>query len=153
MLFDLGNLEAAIGRLRRARGCTLLQISPIYETEPVGPVPQGWFLNAVVACRVQLDPHELLRAAKRIERALGRTPGQRWGPRVIDIDVLLYGEERISTDDLTVPHPELWNRRFVLAPLLDLLPGGKLAEQVGERLEVLPERPAVRLYEGQATVL
>jgi 2-amino-4-hydroxy-6-hydroxymethyldihydropteridine diphosphokinase len=94
-----------------------------------------------------LEPAELLRAVKRIEREVGRTPTERWGPRVIDIDILLHGDEQIRTAELTVPHAEMSNRRFVLIPLLDVLPDGDLARRARERLAQLGgDRTGVRPY-------
>lgn len=124
----------------------MLGLSPVYETEPVGPVPQSWFLNAVVAVETALPPLELLRAAREIERNMGREPGPRWGPRLIDIDILLYGDEQLNTEELTLPHPELWNRRFALVPLRELLSSGPLATRVDQRLAELGDSPRVRLY-------
>ncbi len=109
-------LEAAGVRVRRA--------SPLYETEPVGVRDQPWFLNQVLEGETALAPGALLAAAKSIERALGRARGPRWGPRPIDIDILLYDDACIAETDpwLEVPHPELWRRLFVLVPLRDLRP-------------------------------
>lgn len=113
----------------------MLRLSPFYESDPVGPVDQPCFLNAVVSVETTLLPGELLRAAKEIERAMGRVPSEHWGPRLIDIDLLLYGDQEVESDELTVPHPEMWNRRFVLEPLRDLLPAGVLAGRVQKRLD------------------
>ncbi len=104
--------------------------SSVYETEPVGEVTaQPDFLNAVVRIETALGPLELLDACKEVERELGRTPGPRHGPRPIDVDVLLVGDEVLESDRLRLPHPEVATRRFVLVPLLELdpelrLPGG-----------------------------
>jgi 2-amino-4-hydroxy-6-hydroxymethyldihydropteridine diphosphokinase len=145
------NLWEAVRRIQELPNTQVVALSRLCETEPVGPVKQGWFLNVAVRVVTSLEPAELLAAVKRIEHVMGRMPTERWGPRLIDIDVLLYGEERIQTHELTIPHPELWNRRFVLIPLLDVLPEGDLARQVRERLAQLGEDGAgVRpLPEGQ----
>lgn len=140
------NLSEALRRLGALPATHVLQLSPVYETEPVGPIPQGWFLNAVVAVETALRPLELLRAAKEIERDMGREPGPRWGPRLIDIDILLYGSEQLAGDELTLPHPELWNRRFALVPLRELLSSGPLATRVDRRLAELGDNPTVRPY-------
>jgi 2-amino-4-hydroxy-6-hydroxymethyldihydropteridine diphosphokinase len=110
--------------------------SSVYETEPVGDVTdQRDFLNAVIAVSTPLAPLELLDACKEVERRLGREPGgTRHGPRPIDVDVLLLGEETFDSERLTLPHPELRNRRFVLVPLAELAPD--LGSQPGETARV-----------------
>ena len=125
------------------------RISRLYETAPIGPRDQPWFLNAVLRAESGLSAHDLLAAAKRIEQDLGRTPSERWGPRVIDIDLLLYGDAVIATHDLVVPHPELWNRRFVLVPLLDVLLAGSLADRVRKRLDILGADQDLRTWPGE----
>ncbi len=117
------HLAAAIEALGRA-GIAVRRQSPLYETRPVGVVDQPPFLNAVVEAETTLAPHALLATVKAIERALGREPGPRWGPRVIDIDILLYGDLQIATREpwLEIPHPQLWRRQFALTPLADLRP-------------------------------
>jgi 2-amino-4-hydroxy-6-hydroxymethyldihydropteridine diphosphokinase len=98
------------------------QISSIYETEPVGYKQQPLFLNAVCRVSVGLSPQNLLRLAKKIEAELGRTPAFPNAPRSIDIDILFYGDEVVSTRDLTIPHPRLVERAFVLVPLAEIAP-------------------------------
>ncbi len=117
------HLAAALRGLAAA-GVALRRCSPLYETEPVGVRDQPWFLNLVVEAETALGPTALLGAAKAIERAVGRTRGRRWGPRVVDVDILLYDDWRVDTQEpwLTIPHPEMWRRRFVLLPLHDLRP-------------------------------
>src|SRR5439155_684930 len=96
--------------------------STVYETSPVGGPPQPDYLNAVVAVDTTLPPRDLLRAAKRLESAAGRVRGERWGPRTLDVDVLLVGDVRMDEGDLVVPHPRMTERAFVLVPLSDLDP-------------------------------
>jgi len=97
--------------------------SPLYLTTPVGGPPQPDFLNAVATGRTELAPLDLLRLLKRLEADAGRSPsGRANGPRPLDLDLLLYGDRRIDLPELVVPHPRLTERRFVLAPLADLLP-------------------------------
>jgi 2-amino-4-hydroxy-6-hydroxymethyldihydropteridine diphosphokinase len=96
--------------------------SPVYETSPIGP-RQRPFLNAVVRARTALPPAALLAFLKQIEKKLGRRRGVRWGPREIDLDLLLYGRRKVRTARLTVPHRELSRRKFVLKPMCDLSPG------------------------------
>lgn len=124
-------LQAAVDALP-ARGVRVLAASSVYETEPVGPVPdQPEFLNACVSIETGLGPEDLLDACKAVERELGRVPGGvPQGPRPIDVDVLLLGNLRHSSERLTLPHPEVRSRRFVLVPLLELepdLPGAAAA--------------------------
>ncbi len=100
----------------------LERLSDLYETEPVGMTEQPWFLNAVCSGETDLSPLDLLRACKMLEMALGREPGPRLGPRLIDIDLLAYDALVLATRELTLPHPALHERGFVLAPLLDIAP-------------------------------
>jgi 2-amino-4-hydroxy-6-hydroxymethyldihydropteridine diphosphokinase len=138
------NLWEATRRLGELRRCTVERVSRLYETAPVGPQDQPWFLNAALRVETAFAPHDLLHAAQQIEQAMGRTLGERWGPRIIDLDVLLFGEKRIASAELTIPHPELWKRRFVLVPLMDVVPSGPLAEEVRRRLEELGEEQELR---------
>jgi 2-amino-4-hydroxy-6-hydroxymethyldihydropteridine diphosphokinase len=103
-------------------GPAVVQVSPIYETEPLGGPPQQDYLNAVVELATELTPRELLGVCHRLEAAAGRVRGERWGPRTLDVDVLLYGDEAIDDPDLQIPHPRMWARRFVVAPLFDIAP-------------------------------
>jgi 2-amino-4-hydroxy-6-hydroxymethyldihydropteridine diphosphokinase len=126
--------------------------SSVYETEPVGQVlDQPPFLNAALEVATALDPEELLDACKAVERELGRTAGPRHGPRPIDVDVLLLGDERYTSDRLTLPHVEVTARRFVLVPLLELepaltTPGGTALRQA---LDDLPRDEGwVRRHSG-----
>ena len=138
------NLWEAVRRLARTDGLTVGKLSRLYETAPVGPQDQSWFLNAVVRGETQLSPHALLQAAKHIEKDMGRKPDRQWGPRLIDIDLLLFGGETVTSDELVVPHPQLWNRRFVLIPLVELLATGPLADRARLRLDELGEEQEVR---------
>ncbi|HRQ72150.1 MAG TPA: 2-amino-4-hydroxy-6-hydroxymethyldihydropteridine diphosphokinase [Phycisphaerales bacterium] len=125
---NLGDRSAAIERAVLAMatlpGTRLVARSSIHETEPVGPVPQGPFLNAAVVLETALAPLDLLDAFLAIERSLGRarTAGERWGPRIIDLDLLLYGARVESGPRLTLPHPRLHERSFVLEPLAEIAP-------------------------------
>lgn len=117
------NAREAIRRVATLPTTTVVRTSSFYETEPLGDA-KPWFVNAVVAVETTLAPEALLEALLAIEIAMGRrrAPGERWGSRVIDLDVLLVGERVIDTPTLTVPHPELHQRRFVLAPLAEIAP-------------------------------
>jgi len=112
----------AVNRLGEAPGIHLLRRSSLYRTEPIGPKDQAWFINAVAEIRTALPPGELLGLLKAIERKMGRRSAPRWGPRVIDLDILLYGQMVVNEDGLVIPHPELHRRRFVLEPLCELAP-------------------------------
>lgn len=114
-------LEAALAALEAA-GVRIRRVSPVYETEPQDLREQAWFLNLVAEAETDLFPLQLLQTIGKIERQLGRKRTVAKGPRSIDIDILLYGNFIIDTPQLTVPHPRLAERRFVLAPLADLAP-------------------------------
>ena len=102
---------------------TVEAVSSLYETSPVGGPPQRSFVNAVVRVQTELDARELLTLCKGIEKRMGReTSEMRWGPRVIDLDVLLFDDLKISEPDLEIPHPRMNERRFVLVPLLEIDP-------------------------------
>jgi 2-amino-4-hydroxy-6-hydroxymethyldihydropteridine diphosphokinase len=117
-----GNLQGAVDGLARAPGTRVVAVSRVYETEPVGGPDQGAYLNAVVEVATDLDPHALLAVGQQLERAAQRVRTERWGPRTLDVDVLLYDETEIDTEDLVVPHPRMWERAFVLVPLRDIAP-------------------------------
>ena len=116
-------LQRAVKHLGETIGVQVRDVSTVYETEPVGPAAQGWFLNAVVAVDTRLSPITLLQQTQAIERALGRETTYHWGPRTIDLDILLYGDTQVNTATLTIPHAELCQRAFVMIPLLELVPG------------------------------
>jgi 2-amino-4-hydroxy-6-hydroxymethyldihydropteridine diphosphokinase len=116
----LGNLQNALRRLSPA--VRIDRVSALYESEPVGPPGQPPYFNAVCAGDTAVEPEELLRIAKAIEWALGRRPGPRWGPRPADIDLLLIEGVTRDTPLLTIPHPRIKERSFVLTPLADILP-------------------------------
>jgi 2-amino-4-hydroxy-6-hydroxymethyldihydropteridine diphosphokinase len=114
------NCIIAVARL--AHKVQVLNVSDIYETEPWGKTDQPEFMNAAVEIETQLPPRELLAACKTIEDAMGRKPGERWGPRVIDLDILLYEDLIVEDENLILPHPHMHERRFVLQPLADIAP-------------------------------
>ena len=116
------HLRAALTAVAALPGTNVRRVSPLYESAPWGVTDQPPFLNAVAEIETGLAPADLLAAVKRIERVAGRTAGPRWGPRPLDLDLLLYDDRSLATPDLTLPHPRLTERRFVLAPLADLWP-------------------------------
>jgi 2-amino-4-hydroxy-6-hydroxymethyldihydropteridine diphosphokinase len=147
----IANVEAAVDRLACEPGLRLIARSSLYQSAPVGVLDQPWFVNAVAQVESALDPERLLQALQSIERDLGRRPTRRWGERVIDLDLLLYDDLKLASETLTVPHPRLWQRLFVLRPLAELAPGlrgpdGRTIETVIAELErvqtveLLPDR-------------
>lgn len=116
-----GNLLAAVAALRSIDDAAVLQCSSLYESAPLGP-PQPRYLNAVVELACGLAPLRLLGILKQIEAELGRTPSQRWGPRAIDLDVLIWEGRVVAEPSLQIPHLDLHQRRFVLEPLCEVRP-------------------------------
>ena len=141
------NIDEAIRHLRE-RGNPLVQASPVYQTEPVGFVPQGWFLNLAVRIETRLAPVNLLGLCQEVEASLGRERTARPGPRTIDLDILFYDDLILSEPNLIIPHPRLHLRRFVLIPLSDIARDlvhpvlhqtiGDLLSQCSDRAEVCP---------------
>jgi 2-amino-4-hydroxy-6-hydroxymethyldihydropteridine diphosphokinase len=123
------NLARAIELLSVDEHIKVAAVSEIRETEPVGPVVQGPFLNGAIRIETDLAPRELLERLLAIERSLGRVPRERYGPRTIDLDLLLYGDEVVDEPGLSVPHPRLHERRFALEPLSDLAPSLEIPGQ------------------------
>jgi 2-amino-4-hydroxy-6-hydroxymethyldihydropteridine diphosphokinase len=120
----LAHLETALARLQALRGIRLLRRSSIYETDPVGRTTQPRFLNLVAELTSALSPDDLLAAIHLIERQAGRNRSleTRWGPRTLDLDILLFGDTVLESPHLTLPHARMAERRFVLTPLLELAP-------------------------------
>ncbi|SHF12415.1 2-amino-4-hydroxy-6-hydroxymethyldihydropteridinediphosphokinase [Caldanaerobius fijiensis DSM 17918] len=116
-----GFLKKAIAALQDA-GIEIVRCSSVYETIPVGYIEQPNFLNAVLEVQTNYSPHQLLDIIHAVERDLGRQRNIRWGPRTIDIDILLYDEIYVSDEDLVIPHPEMLKRAFVLVPLGEIRP-------------------------------
>jgi 2-amino-4-hydroxy-6-hydroxymethyldihydropteridine diphosphokinase len=142
----LSFLQLAVDHLARTEGVTVAAVSPVYETAPVGGPEQPDYLNAVVAVDTALSAHDLLRIAQGIEAAAERVRTVRWGPRTLDVDVLLVGEERVDEPDLVVPHPRLAERAFVVVPLADLDPTWE-ARIPADRHSVRPTRLALTVPE------
>lgn len=113
-------IKKALDRISKLS--TIQKISPLYLTEPVGPIVQEWFLNCVVVIETEHDPMTLLTSLKSIERTLGRKKTIKSGPRCIDIDILFYDDRIMTTRKLVIPHPLLHERLFVLQPMMDLAP-------------------------------
>ena len=138
----LENLREAVRDLARTPGIRVVRSSSVYETSPVGGPEQGDFLNAVIEIETELKPHVLLEALQRIENDLGRVRDERFGPRTLDLDLLLYGDHVIDDPDLTVPHARMHERAFVLVPLTELgvdaaFPGGRRLEPVTDAAQAV----------------
>ncbi|MGA2534305.1 MAG: 2-amino-4-hydroxy-6-hydroxymethyldihydropteridine diphosphokinase [Candidatus Aminicenantales bacterium] len=150
---NIGDRKRNLARARRLlakNGVAVLKASSVYRTEPVDVRDQPWFDNQVLKVRTGRRPHELLALAKSIEAALGRVPNIKKGPRTIDIDILLAGDTVLETPDLTIPHPRMAGRNFVLVPLCELAPGAfhpVLLKTVHELLRTCPDKSSV-LREG-----
>ena len=127
----------------------LVAISSVYQTAPWGNEGQAAFLNQVIGVETKLTPEQLLKATQAIEKSEGRTPGEKWAPRTLDIDILFFGDEVINTSDLTIPHPEIANRRFTLEPLLEVEPDllhPVLKKTVRKLIAVCPDNLRVEIY-------
>ena len=139
-----GHLGQALKLLEQRRALRLVRVSSVYETEPWGDTEQPAFLNAVAEVETGLEARGLLAAIQSVEAEMGRKRTRKWGPRVIDVDILLFGEQRVTEPDLRVPHPLLMERQFVLVPLAEIapdlkLPDGRLAKEAAR-----PEDASVR---------
>lgn len=124
-----GYIQAAAERLREVDGVKSVEMSSLYRTAPVGKTDQDWFVNAVGKVDTDLPANELFKECIEIERELGRERKERWGPRTIDLDILLYGNQKFDTNVLQVPHPRMHERAFVLIPLAELEPAIRLDGQ------------------------
>jgi 2-amino-4-hydroxy-6-hydroxymethyldihydropteridine diphosphokinase len=139
------HLQEAQDRL--AKIGRVLAVSSLYETEPVEFTEQPWFLNCAIAVETNCTPRQLMAAILQIEQEMGRRRVQKKGPRSIDIDILLFGQEIIESKDLTVPHPAMHHRRFVLEPLAEIAPQAMhplLKKTIRELADALPAGQAVR---------
>lgn len=138
-------MNAAIDRLRSLG--EVLQVSSLYETEPVEFTAQPWFLNCAIELDTEKTPQQLIEAILEIEQQMGRTHTQKKGPRSIDIDILLFGNSIIDTRGLSIPHPGMQERRFVLEPLAEIAPSVShpaLKRSIQELRDALPSGQAVR---------
>ncbi|MDY6979672.1 MAG: 2-amino-4-hydroxy-6-hydroxymethyldihydropteridine diphosphokinase [Pseudomonadota bacterium] len=141
----LAQVRRALAELARMEGATLRAASSLYRSSPMGPADQPDYINAVAALETGLAPHALLDALQAIEQAHGRQRGaQRWGPRTLDLDVLLYGQETIDDQRLTIPHPGISERAFVLFPLQEIVAPDFMIPGYGSLQELLPRVEADR---------
>jgi 2-amino-4-hydroxy-6-hydroxymethyldihydropteridine diphosphokinase len=134
------NLRTAIAALPEAR-VRMKRVSPFYETEPVDLRDQPWFLNCAVQATTQVRPLDLLHALREIESQMGSKKLVPKGPRLIDLDILLYGDKTINTPELQVPHPRMLLRKFVLAPLAEIAPNLKHPSWKGTVADLLAKTP------------
>jgi 2-amino-4-hydroxy-6-hydroxymethyldihydropteridine diphosphokinase len=143
------NLRQAIEKLNQITEIKVVNTSSVYETDPVGYEEQDQFLNMVLEAETNLEPFQLLSVCMKIERELGRKRGIRWGPRTMDLDILLYNQENIKSEMLTVPHPRMHERAFVMVPLIEIQPNIMLPgtdRTLQAVLEDIPDREGVRIW-------
>jgi 2-amino-4-hydroxy-6-hydroxymethyldihydropteridine diphosphokinase len=149
---NMGNKRAyiqnALGHLNNYPGVRLLRVASLYESAPWGYLDQEWFINTVAEVETSLAPEQLLQGLLAIEKNLDRTREIKWGPRTVDLDILLYGQETINLPQLQIPHPRMHERAFVLVPLAELcpelpLPQGLVKELAAKALEEQEVRKVV----------
>lgn len=144
-------LTGAAKRLGETPGIFAVETSPVFETEPVGLTDQPLFLNAAIGVETTLTPEELLATLLALEQEFGRVRRERWGPRTLDLDLLMYEGETRATVTLTLPHPRMLERGFVTVPLRELLArprfGGRQWEGLREQLEGLPPERRVKKFD------
>jgi len=148
----IGSMGGALQRLDRHDGIKVLKVSSIYRTPPWGLEDQAWFHNACASLQTELQPVELLEECQKIERVYKRVREIRWGPRTLDLDILLYGSETVDLPELSIPHPRMQERAFVLKPLDEISDeiflDGKTPAQW---LEALPEGDGIEQLPGEAS--
>jgi 2-amino-4-hydroxy-6-hydroxymethyldihydropteridine diphosphokinase len=143
--------EKAVAEILKANRHKLLAQSSLFKTQPIGYTSQDWFVNGVIKIETELEPLDLLRKLKAIESRMGPAKTVRWGPRMIDLDILFYDEEEITTEEVQIPHPSLHERQFVLIPLAEIdrdLIHPVLKKTVRELLEALKEDQGVEKIEN-----
>lgn len=147
-------LQSAVDALNAHPKIRVDAVSSVYETEPVGGPEQGAYLNMVVRAATLLSPRRLLRVAHDVEHALGRERNERWGPRTIDVDILLYDQLSLRRRNLEIPHPRLTLRPFALVPLLEVAPGKKLPDgrSIASALAALAPIEGVTMVGSQVTM-
>ena len=138
------NIDAAIALLTDEGDVRLVRRSRNFATEPWGKTDQDWFVNACVAVATKLSARDLLERCQEIERRMGRVPTEKWGPRIIDLDLLIYGDAAIREPDLVLPHPHIGERAFVLAPLMDVAPDLKIGSRSVRELHAAIDLTGIR---------
>ena len=144
----ISNCGSAIEQMSQLPGCQVFARSSLFKTEPEGVTEQDWYINCVSKLMTALSPFQLIQALLSIERAMGRRRRRRWEARIIDLDILLFGQEIIRSRDLVIPHPLFHERRFVLEPLAQLAPHlmhPVLKVTIRQLLNGLPRGPSVEL--------
>tara|TARA_Y100000588_G_scaffold292634_1_gene312044 strand:+ start:2005 stop:2499 length:495 start_codon:yes stop_codon:yes gene_type:complete len=141
------NCRKAVASLCESEEINVIKQSSLYESEPIGKKNQPWFVNTVIEIQTSLSPERLLKKLLNIEQQFGRTRNEKWGPRIIDLDILDYDGRIINSESLTLPHPEMLNRRFVLEPLSEI--SGSIIHPVQNKsiqslLNELPKNPVVK---------
>jgi len=149
------NLKKALGLLDASPEMRVKKVASLYRTAPLGYTGQDWFLNTVAGVETSLSPHELLSLLLDIEERLGRVRTIRWGPRTVDLDLLLFGREEVNTPDLMIPHPRMSKRTFVMVPLAELapklmIPGRGIAADLAKSLK--KEQVIDKLRSGRTMV-
>lgn len=147
----LANLKKAIEGLGKIQGTKVVTVSSLYKTEPVGGVEQDWFVNAVAEVETGLTPRELLNKLLYIEKDLGRVRDIKWGPRVIDLDIILYDDLVMDEEGLSIPHPYLHKRGFVLVPLAEIAPKvihPRLRKSVSELMHAIHDNKHIEKIGG-----
>jgi len=141
------NLFGAVESLSHLAGTTVKNVSNIYETEPVGYKEQGLFLNMAVEILTGLSPLCLLGELQKVENSLKRTREIRWGPRTIDIDILLFGDKKVDLPKLSIPHPRMFERAFMLVPLRDIRPEKEIdGRNIDELIGKCNDKNSIKLY-------
>ena len=141
------NLSEAINNLIKTAGIEVIKKSKIYETEPVGYLEQDKFLNMVILIETDKEPEELLKSLQTIEEKMKRRREIHWGPRTIDLDILLFEDLVINSPELTIPHPRMFERAFVLIPLKDVYTEGKISgREIDSLINACNDKNGVKLY-------
>jgi 2-amino-4-hydroxy-6-hydroxymethyldihydropteridine diphosphokinase len=143
-----GNILKALELLDHVDNLTVVKRSSLYETEPIGYEDQDWFVNAVAQLETNLSPQQLLNEFMKVEQSIGRKRDLRWGPREIDLDLLLYDQLCIDSPDLVIPHPRMHERAFVLVPFAEIAPDithPVFSRTIGELLKEIHSLKTVRL--------
>ncbi|MFD2444282.1 2-amino-4-hydroxy-6-hydroxymethyldihydropteridine diphosphokinase [Bacillus sp. CGMCC 1.16607] len=143
-------LESAVNEIGNHEQIEVVKISSIYETDPVGYTDQDLFLNMVISVVTKLTPEELLSECQKIEWELGRKREIRWGPRTIDLDILLYNQENMETEKLVIPHPRMHERAFVLVPFLEIASDLYASPFSDININELQEKEGVRLWKRKS---
>lgn len=141
-----GNCLITLDRMEEIPGCKVTGLSDFYLTEPQGVKGQEWYVNGVVAMSVGISAQALMKSLLDIEAGMGRMRKERWGPRIIDLDILLFGQEIMKEENIKIPHPRMHERRFVIAPMVDLAPNlvhPSFGKTMAELLQSIPENGQV----------